>query len=229
VTKDSSLLNHVYYGTPFSGYRQKIVREMKESGLSASLLAPEYFLDLTGQKAKLGNLKGFMDLDSGANSVQPAEFLKTGQSLHSLLRALVQDFYREPSTTDLFSEVYPARFFNLLSSANCVHQLMHRLRNYFLRAHLPVQILERDGLFRLEGGLSIRMTRASGVVENPETKLLVERLKLFFLMSEFSASQAARHLKVSHRSMNRALAEAVKEGHVSKSGHARMTRFCVKI
>ena len=150
VTKDSNLINHLYFGTPNPYYRKRI-----KDLLGTDLELPVNFIwspsgELPSQEI-FNLLEGSCEI-SGAN-------MGTGHLMHQLLILLCSDFYRPLSVSTAFSELFPEESFSQAGSANRVAQVVKRLRAWFKKNSDLFSIEGKEGSYRiiLQPGAAIRM------------------------------------------------------------------------
>ncbi len=208
-THDFKTLCHLYFGTPFLGYKKRILRDWKET----VVLPDQYIWVLNGTSSKfpLKLLEG--------------EGLKVGQLLHRLVFTLSSDFYRPFRITPLFSLLFPEEHFNPVTSPVKVHTVIKRLRKWFLKEGVPLQILEQDQhySFSAKSNCALQIPRADKVKTDAK-EFAFDVLQKHFPDS-FSITEAVKVLKTSEDTVFRVLRKGMDQGVLERFGKARATRY----
>jgi hypothetical protein len=202
LTGDEALLRHLWFGTPFEGYRARLV---KEWGRPLSL----------GDSYERGR-GHVLDVTSGAVGRKSIRNLPRE---HRLLATLASDFYRPFRVAALFEALFPDERFLPTTSANRVHQAVRELRGW-LEAHAPGITVEAHGSdYRLVvgAGWAVCVPAAAPSFETPDARALRD-LKQRFADRPFTTREAAAALAVSGRTALRWLADAVAEGKLERQG-----------
>jgi hypothetical protein len=215
ATEDETQAVHLYFGTPFPGFRKRILAEF-----ARPIEIPESYV-WTGTRPL--DATGGVSLDL----VEPdSDGLKPGQLLHRLLLALSSDFYQPARLAALHATLFPGEHFHPVYSPGKMHQAMKRLRA-FLASHAREIVLEEQfGRYRLVFGagsasaLRLPLQKPGGTVD---ARLL--KLRVRFDDSAFSAGDAAAVLGVSPRMAVRALTSAVSTNALSRQGRGRATFY----
>ena len=216
--EDRDLFLRVYFGTPFSSYREL----MRRKGAFAGTI-PEHFV-LRGAKAP----KRVLDLEA-ASEIGGGSSLKGGQKLHLLLGALAKDAYKPTLVGALAAELFPGEYFDAERTPKRISDLVARLRGWLREEEWPFEIEASEGAYRLQiagaAGLSVALpeTRAP----KSSSSLRIQALTEHFGENPFSASEAAQKLGLSVRSLNDLLKSAVASGDLTQEGRARATRYRV--
>jgi len=106
---------HLYFGTPFAGFRERIEQELgRTPARSVYVLGPirSPRLDLT-----TGKING-------------TAMFRTGGKCHQMLEVLLRDFYQPYRIAGLYSELFPREQYDIQSSPGRVHQLLWRTRQW---------------------------------------------------------------------------------------------------
>jgi hypothetical protein len=208
---DHQRLRHVYYGTPYPAFRERICREFGEE-----LVVGDHFVlsfSPTSERKPI-------DLFAGGPST-------CGSVCWRLSAAFLSDFYRPFRTGELFGTVYPGEYFNPDSGPLRVRQAIWMFRRW-LSKPCPTLAVDRgpDG-YRLAGRrCSIRVPRKLPSTER--FHLVVERLQAVFGSQEFSSPEASRVLHLSPRTARRTLAKVRAWGAISSVGAGKATRYSIK-
>ncbi|MCM2322169.1 MAG: hypothetical protein NDJ90_02800 [Oligoflexia bacterium] len=228
LAKDFSLGARLYFGSPYPRYRERFLGDFPE--LRERL--PGLFGWEVGERS-LGGAGAPADtlefsIPRGCGSSRD-ELLKPGQVPQRLLSALASDFYRPFNLVELHSAVFPARHYHPKFSADSMHQALGRLRGYFRRVRLPLEVLEKNGSYRLETRQRLTLwVNAGGVREENELPVRLERevavLRARF-PAEFTAEDAARALGLSRNSALGRLRALLGFRRIRKEGRGPATRY----
>lgn len=214
--KDAKLLQHVYFGTPFESFRDKL-----RGPLAALGPLPEtYRWHLSEAAGKAREL----DLGTGALSTG-GEPLKVGQAPHRLLKTLASDFYRPFRTPSLFDETYPGEFYNPVSAPLRVRQIVKRLRQWLSQNGFPLRIDESGGSYRLAADKPCVLVVPQAKQRLTKYDLTLERLRGALPDRPFSKQQACETLAMPARSVLRVLEQAIAEEKIEKLGKSNATRY----
>lgn len=217
-TKNNQGLTHVIFGTSFKRYREK-VKVYRGTYLN---LPRQYDWEIGPGGAS--EMVRILDVGRGRELNGKVE-LKIGQLLHRALKLLSSDFYRPFRIGEIYGELFPDTFFNPMTSAQQIAQVVQRLRNWFQQNHIPLQIMTLESAYRLQatGPYCLRLTlhhvRVSA--HNAELKTLQEN----WPYQVFSAEQAAQATTIPRRTLSRVLKAAVANKKLFKVGHGRSTLY----
>ncbi len=216
VTGNAGLFAHVYFGTPFASFREKLVAKSPKQ----FTLPETYVWKLGGQGARTE----LIDLTSGVT--RESIGLKPGQAHHRLLGALCLDFYRPVRLATLHAHLFPGECFNPSSSPGRVHAAVSRLRRWLIRAErFPLVLHENDGAYRLEteARIGIRLHRPATTEKGLSWQL--QRMKNKWPKADFSRREAGELLGVPMTSVRRTLEAAREEGVLGRKGSGPSTRY----
>lgn len=222
---DVDLMKKVYYGTPYSPYRERLVRDFQRQSKVKLTLPDTFSFELEGPKGP----RLEVDVADGTfiYKEKPLQ-LKVGQALHRLLVSLSSDLYRPLRVAVAHHYLYPDEYFHPLSSPHRVYEVVRRLKGWFQKKHLPLHVEERTGFYELK-------TRSAATLVLPRAAALSERkdslsriLFATWKREKFSANDAAASLKISRRSVLRVLEKACQDGVLEREGKARATKYCFK-
>jgi len=213
--RDSKLLTHLYFGTPFAAFRESLLRQAGEWKP-----AEKYRWRLGGKDS--------------ATVVQVAEgkradaqvSLKPGQAVHRLLMILASDFYRPFRTATLCNQLYPGEHFHPEHSATKLRQVFLRLRDWIREEKLGLVIDEENGNYRLVASqpvvLELSRNEQLGTKERPS--LVLEQIRERFPQG-FGAKEAADALGLSARALQRILEKALSGELIQRVGKGKKTRY----
>lgn len=210
IRTDQSRFDHLYFGTPMTSYRDRILRQL--SGQAA----PSYLW---------GDDSG-MILDLATGRLNTSAELNSGKMIHRLISALVKDFYAPSNLGALFSELYPDAYFDAYTSPLRIRQLMSRARRWMRSHRIPLSIVHDSGFYRLiaRAGFGIVITRDHSQVDAEATKW--EDLKRQLRAGQtFSSEDACQLTGLSRSSFHRLAKWALSRGKIKRSGKGRAVRY----
>lgn len=215
--KDRRLFTHVFFGTPYSAYREKM---LKEKWFHSSL-PTDYIYQSTANTTR--DLEVF-DLASGQHESQDV-FLEPGQLMHNGLILMIKDFYRPRALGSLFSELFPDEVFNPDSSPDRIYQLIRRLRQWIKKNQLPIQLTESRGFYSiaLQGKMAFRVPMDIQLAS--KEAFLLSELSSHFVTKTFTAAKACELLGLSRTSFKRFINWAQDHNHVEKQGSGPKTHY----
>ncbi len=224
--RDENLLAKVYFGTPHTAYRKRLLDEAE--GL---LPLPKTYV--------WGSSQGrVFDLNS-AREAGGDLLLKPGHLLHLACLALTADLYRPLHLGNLHSRLFPELHFNPVSSVVNVANVIQRLRTWFQNNNIPFKIEVQHQFHRmsfLEQGIPFGFQLQSALVEPAVTsggaigfQSHIEHMKNRFSKTAFSSEEAASTLGVSKTTAIKTLNWAHTLGKVSREGQGRATRYRIEI
>jgi tetratricopeptide (TPR) repeat protein len=219
--RDTDLYWHVYYGTPYRDYRQRMEREKWND------FGPEpkdYIWHLGAGRRSRARV---FDLELGRETGSRVE-IRGGGLPHRLLDIFCRDFYRPGRIAGLSSSLFEGEYFHPVATPDRVHKILRRLRSWFSESGVPLAIREVDGNYSLAAiaTYGIRKRESASTISHED--VLLDRLAQKALPSEFSCRQAARALGISERTTVRFLSEALAHGKLSRRcsrAGARYTRI----
>jgi hypothetical protein len=211
--KDGKLLNDVYSGTPLPSFRSYLVRE------NPDFVPPKRYT------RALGELPGkrIRTLDLNEATLEGAEAMKPGGTLHRLCFALASDFYRPRRLPSLHYHVYPGEFFNSVSSPLRVHQLLWRLRDWAKQKRVPLEIAEVDHAYWLTSKSMVRLECDLGGGCHAETDRLVNELSR--RPGPLTAIEIGKLLRTTPRTTRRLLQQLLQEGRLCRLGQGKASRY----
>jgi tetratricopeptide (TPR) repeat protein len=216
--QSQTLLDQVYFGTPFPAYRQRLVRD------AACWSKPSATYVWGAENASIFDL-------ATAQSDDNAIRLKAGQALHRALTALAGDRYRPLFIGQLFSKAYPGECFIAEFSEGRIAAVISRLRNWSKKHHLPLVFDVREQFFRLtfdetaaSAGLRFTSDVFSDSYENPMASGFL-RLQAKMGSTLFSSNEVAEVLAISKSTAVRLLGWGVKEGKIKTIGNNKSKKY----
>lgn len=210
--KNESLLLRVYFGTPFSSFRERILRKLP------SLSVPSEYTWNLGKADALTPRTRF-DINE--------QEIKAGQLIHRVLSALSKDFYRPLTSIDIFDKAFQDSAYSSKHSEQRVYQAMMRVRQWLEDKKLPLLVDSTDNYYSL--GSSVALDFIVRIEEKPMTQSEFRIKKLQeTLPHPFTLAEAATVLGISARRTSDLLHENVKAGVLEITGKASKTRYIFK-
>jgi hypothetical protein len=223
---DSDLLLHLFFGTPYQSYREKL--ERISPGLSQ---LKSYTWSLVNRGANRGVQPSFeMDLTTGKD-VTGHQVLSLHQMPHRLLVSLAKDFYRPQRFASLGAELFPGEYFDPINTPLRIHKTCTRLRQLFQKQNLPLDIEVRSNSIRLFGSAKLRVENAEVLSSNPTDRKRLDFFKSLqarFETKKFSSAEAAKLWKCSVSTASRRINEAIESGLCEQIGSGRGSAFQIK-
>jgi tetratricopeptide (TPR) repeat protein len=212
VKFEQKALDHLMFGTPHPRYRERI---------ESLVGAPPSSTYMLGSSKKL-----LLDLNNG--TWRGKSQIKAGQKIHQVLSVLTRDFYAPRTLGSVFSELYPDEYFNVQSSPFRIHQLIMRTRRWLEENKIPALIKSEDGTFKfsIKGEFGLIVPYGSDSVDSVSVRL--KQLQHLFPNEKlFSASEAAKLLKMNLRAFQRLADVALKDNELERIGVSRSTRYFI--
>ena len=213
---DTGIFDHLFFGTPFTAYRQRLETEFGRR--------PEHYVFGVGSKTATS----WFDLRSAAGSEGHA--LQAGNKIHQVLSLLLRDFYRPIRVGSIFADLFPGERFDVFSSANRVHQTVYRCRNWLKDAGIPAQIDELGGAFKLRvsGDYQFVVSNSSSAGEElSKIDMFSERLLATFSRG-FTTDEAVSCLNISVKTFRDYVGQTSSRGELEIRGKGRGTRYILK-
>jgi hypothetical protein len=208
---DAEKFHHLLFGTPFAAYRDYVLARLKRKWNEDS-----YRLGATEAPAFILHTGEFKNHQAAAPS----------KMVHQLLAALLRDFYRPWSIGALFSELFPDEHFDVFSSPNRVHQLLWRLRKWTEANHLPLELIENNGLYSLHRSDAFAFVVPREGLRVDENILHLRQLQSHFHdKPSFTPREAQVCLNISASSFKRLAQWGLKEQKLQREGASRATVY----
>lgn len=211
---DENVLERVYFGTPYETFRNRIIKEYPNFTIQDS-----FWHEIgSGMKVKEFDYLQYKEL------TKSSKILKT-------LQALTSDFYRLQNKYSLFGLIFPGEFFNSEVSFNKVYVTITRTRNWLKRKHIPLQILEKNGEYYLEGQIHIKLylqdlLKDQEELIEPRLYAELDQLRKKFNHSQFSIRDASETLKHENlRKTQRLLKKAFENKLIARELHSKNTTY----
>jgi tetratricopeptide (TPR) repeat protein len=213
--QDRSRFERLYFGTPYESFRQRI-----QSFAGPQFQFPSTYLWSTSERPN-----SIFDLASGKVEGKKKAQLPTGQALHRFLILICQDFYRPVSVLSAFGKLFPDEFMNANTSANRVHQIVKRCREWIAETGLNLQIEEVDGGYKMVVGGDVGLVVPAESLPLDGKELEWALLKKSVGSSPFDIHQANNVLSSSSSNTQRLLRWALEQGRIEKIGKGSRTSY----
>lgn len=210
VEFNQAQFDHLYFGTPFAAYRERILAEVRGE--------PSSHYDFGGANSR--------HLDILTGEIHGAAIATPSPKIHHLIGTLLKDFYLPARVGTLFSELYPGEYFDIHSSPMRVRQVMRRLRRWLESSGVPLTIETVSGTFRLKSGgpFSVRLPLPGLTIGAHSSD--VEKLKTYFQIEQkFLADEACAKLGLSRSSFYRLAERMIISGELRRLGVGKSTRY----
>lgn len=210
ATQDLKLATHLYFGTPYPAYRERLLRECP--WLEAQL-PTEYAWQLAGEAP-------------AKKSIVAGEGLREGLTLHRLFFALTSDFYKPLNLGDLHAQVFPWKYFDPTRSADSLHQAIKRLRKHFEEQRLKLELREHQGEYSLSSAVSVAILIKPKTPEGARAyREILLKLKSKLKAESFSAPDASEVLGLSRNMVLVYLRRWQELGFIQKRGSGPKTNY----
>ncbi len=222
--KDLALGMKLYFGTPYSTYRSRLLRDFPDLH---EALPDQYGWELQAPRGPHQEVW----LEGAAVCNESQSLLKTGQVLQRLFKALAADFYRPANLVELYSLVFPDQHYHPRTSTDSMHQALRRLRAFFADQDLPLRVSESRAHYCLQAESPVTLWVRS---ENafPATPIGLERdlIQLEALLprvgaKEFTAQEAAAIWEVSRNWALNRIRKLHRQNLLERHGQGPQTRY----
>ena len=214
--RDEGLLRHVYFGTPYPWYRERLLAHF--GPVDAAALA-RYAWN-PRQRSEEGPLLSVFTCEYEGTKVLPP-----GGLLQRLLIVLISDFYRPLRFMEIYSRLYPGQHYNPETSPWQVYNAATRLRQVFENHRIPLTLVEEGGFYRLTADAPVVLVVEEGELMGERHAVPLEKIRSEWPHEPFSPAEAKRVAGVSERSLLRALQHGMSNGIVERLGRGRATRY----
>ncbi len=207
------LFRKVYFGTPYSSYRQVMTKKMNPAwSLPESLL--------------FGSPDGKWLFDTNTNIFRNSKpVLDDDGIVLKLIKLLNKDQFRPMSLGNIFNELYSGDFYDPNSSPNRVRQSLFRLRESLRAGGVPIEVIQESFRYSLNflEDISIRAHINESVLNKNE--LLFKELYVQFGSKTFFRKQIREGLFENRMAFSRWAQWAMGEGLLKKMGQKKASRY----
>lgn len=212
---DSGRFTHLYFGTPYESFRKRIL----------TFAGPNFEVAGTYVCSLMPNPSSVFELSSGRVSGAKKGSLPIGQALHRFMILLCRDLYRPLPVLSAFGLLFPDEYTSLETSANRVHQVVKRCREWIGENGLDFQIHEESGAYRLVLGTGVGIALPSELLPLDTNELACRLLEKQLGFERFEIHHASQVLSYSNSSTQRILRWANENGRVEKIGKGSRTAY----
>lgn len=216
VTRDQELAAKVYFGTPYSAFRQQVLASPFGPGIPDHVLRTD--ARWKGQKAKLIN--GL----TGQN--MPSKF---GSLPYRAALVMLSDNYQPWTVYRLFDSLFGEENFNPFSSPERIHEICDQIQNELKKKRIPLELRGSPQGFRL------RPREDGAVIVFDEMRFLsveamvLALLKIRFKDQPFKAKDLDGLTPLSATQNSKALRALINEHQLEPvSGSNRASRYRIK-
>lgn len=214
IEMDRERYDHLYFGTPFQSYRDRI-----------ALLAPA---EEPQSSYVFGNVNA-VRFDVATGTLDGREILSFGGNPHKLLEILLRDFYRPSSVGAIFSQLYPTEHFNIFSSPGRVRQTIVRMREGFEASGFSIDIQNSLGGYRIPTRQPVAFQISIERQPVDRHLRLISRVRERFRERlNFTAKEAQSELGLSPASFLRFARSAIDNGQLEKFGAGPATVYYIR-
>lgn len=198
IQQNTDLFFHLYWGTPFESYRNRIKKAMP-SGTTF----PTYY----SWKIQKNESRLTIDVESGKTLNGIGKNISFASTEHMLLLLLCRDFYKPTTALSAFTSLFPHEYANATTSINRVHKIVGRLRKWSSQFGKNILIQEVDGSYALEFS-QIATFQIPETLPNLDFKnLQIQEFKKNLKVRSFTYNEVKEILKVSKSNAYRIIQE----------------------
>ncbi len=208
ITNDASLMNAVFFKTPYTSFKNRIPQSMVSKSWS-------------WQNNPQKNNKNLI-------SIFGQELPRTFELTSQLFCHLLSDGYKPMTLGSIHSKLFSDEHFNPFSSPDRIYQILSRL-NKKLKNTFDYNIEKVDSMYfirpeSINNFAYCLFKDESHLMSQPE-KIFVNQLKKEFGHNNFSAKELSLKYQVSSRTANRWLQELTQSTQAIKIGTGRKTKY----
>jgi hypothetical protein len=148
VTGDEELENFVFFGTPYRAFLGRFNIRNIRTPIHVDVTKD------TGQIARPGGTKLRVKKSNAFRLADLCEEFDYSLTVKVLL-AILRDFYRAPTTVEIFDSVYPTEYFHPVTSLKKVNQLVFRLNDQLRSAGYPFTVVQKRSGYHIEAAQNL--------------------------------------------------------------------------
>ncbi|MCB0394022.1 MAG: hypothetical protein KDD25_05655 [Bdellovibrionales bacterium] len=214
-TRHENKFNHLYFGTPFPKYKERI---MKEVGPGIETRDSYVW--------RVGHLKESQVLKLTSGRLTSGEaVLKGGSESHNLIKCLSADFYAPATIGTIYAYLFKDEYYDPKSAKQRVQTAISRTNKLFAERGLDLKIafdrnsyfLKTDSAFAIQREVYVDKRSREGV----QLRELLSKLG----QKSFSSDEAAKIIDMPKRSMIRVLNFGLENGILEKRNAGRATEY----
>jgi predicted negative regulator of RcsB-dependent stress response/DNA-binding transcriptional ArsR family regulator len=214
IKPSQRLLDRLYFGTPHSAYRARLL------AMGSGMQPSENFL-ITRSKTRPSEV---IRLSTGRTLSNDKRRIPPG-TLHRFFIALNQDLYAPTAIPEIFARVFHDERFHPETSVNRVHQLVHRVKGFISDSGLDLELSQRRGLYRLRPGLNLGLEFDLGAPSSTSLSDQERRVTDRLVQAPQKASELREALHLSRMTLHRVLSALKHKGLVRVLGSGRDTQY----
>jgi hypothetical protein len=213
---DDSLIEKLYFGTPFDSFRQDILNKFKNFQPTQS-----------SYQHSIGEGSKDKTLDLWKGTLDNKSILHTEQLPLKALRLLFSDLFRPLSGYELFEDLFETEQFNPFTSLNKVKQVIFRLNQEFESQNLGLSLKSRKKNYFCESlnRTEVKLYLSYPLVVEDETWQIVQELAG---KEQLTFSTLRERLGISKRKTENLLKLYREEGVLEKVGAGKKTSYQLK-
>ncbi len=222
TSRDEALIAKVYFGSPYSAYRERLIRHW-----GGELNFGESYNWALNASANRGPELVF-DVRRGIE-LESQKSIKKGTSIYRLLNVFAANMYKTFKMEALFSQLFPDEPLLLVTSGHRVYDTVNRARNWLEENKFNFYIDETHGEYSLKSDLRyfLKIPKDSNLATDVRGAHVDEMLRQIG-HGFFTVSDVIRVLEVSVATANRYLKEALQADLIERTGSGRATKYIVK-
>lgn len=205
--RDEAEFFKVYFGTPYPGYRKKMLSDFPEEIKLPKSYVHKFWYASDEMPHQFNLSTGVLE--------GTGKSLEVGNLSYRLFCLLAKDLFRPIGVFKLFSELFPEEQFDPFSSPHRVYENIGRLRKELHRQKIPLEVSEEQGTYSIKprGPVALRFD-STPLPGNRSLMQLKRFLNLRFEARSFTRKDFCRELGVSYRSAERLLNWATAQNHL---------------
>lgn len=219
LTRNKKLLLRLYFGTPYSAYREKLQRKW-----GGEIELPSAYLWELGPENKD---KMTLEFFTGAGK-ERKKLLKSRKQIGEFLSVLVADFYRPLRIVSIHAKLFPKVYFNPHSSILRVRAVIFQTRSWLKQQRNGLKIECDNGMYFLSAEKPVKILIPNTETLNMKDATLQKTDILKSLLKGkrvFTVEDTEKVLEMSRRSANRLLEKALQSGIVIRAGSGVNTYY----
>lgn len=180
ITENRTLYEATYFGTPYAGFRELMLRSSHLSPQSSGFVLKDSRLPaaptVIDPLRDLGNLFGF------------------GKAEHRLLCLLLSDTYKPFNVLRIFDNLFPDEIYNPFSSEKRVHNMVSKMRETLAKHNYKIELQTTNNGYRLRPNSDFSYFISPYMVFSDAGDMMLKVLRQKFQGQEFSNALAQEAL-----------------------------------
>ncbi len=169
----------------------------------------------------------FLDLTNGSIQGRGPLGIAFGKGLNKLLLVLLEDFYRPATIGRIFSSLYPEENYFPRETPLRIHQLIFRLRAWFQKQNLPIEIHELNGLFKVYilEGFAVKLPVGEQIYKLSSKELQLNQIRATFGLQQFNIPDVTRSLGLSAETVRLILNSGISSNRLKKTKQGKSVSY----